>query len=147
MFTGAGNDIIDAISAEGAARVYAGSGDDILVAGKGNRLLGQSGDDEFFTTDGGDNILYGGAGNDVFNLANAEIPSGVNEVRDFTQGEDILGINGFTDISFEDISLTQDGNAAVLGLSGQDFARLSGVDANNLGAEDFTFTDTNVGIA
>ncbi len=138
LFTGGGNDFISTVGSPGTNRIYSGSGDDILIAGNEDRLFGQSGDDQFFISDQSDNILFGGAGNDTFNLANAEIPIGINFVRDFTPGEDIIGINGL-DISFEDLTLTQSGSDTILGLSGQDFASLSQIDATTLNAEDFTF--------
>ena len=85
VFAGKGNDLVDTTqSISGGNRVFGGSGDDELFAGKndrvnggkgndildastgrgGNRLNGGDGDDTFFA--GGNDRLIGGKGNDAF---------------------------------------------------------------------------------
>ena len=85
VFAGQGNDLVDTTqSISGGNRVFGGSGDDELFAGKndrvnggkgndildastgrgGNRLNGGDGDDTFFA--GGNDRLIGGKGNDAF---------------------------------------------------------------------------------
>ncbi|MEL6463113.1 MAG: hypothetical protein AAFQ91_33680, partial [Cyanobacteria bacterium J06621_15] len=59
-------------------RIYAGSGDDTLILGSSDRIIAGVGDDKFFTTNGGNNIITGGAGADQFWIATAEIPEAVN---------------------------------------------------------------------
>ena len=51
VFAGQGNDLIDAsISSQGGNRIYAGSGDDDLLLGTGDRLVGGEGADIFLAT-------------------------------------------------------------------------------------------------
>ena len=69
IFTGAGADLVDVSSAspiaEGANRVYSGSGNDEGLASKNDRLFGGQGSDTLDGTVGeGMNRFYGGDGND-----------------------------------------------------------------------------------
>lgn len=66
-FTGAGADQIDAIIANSAApdRFYAGSENDLILAGTNDRLFGELGNDILDASQGGGgNRLYGNEGND-----------------------------------------------------------------------------------
>ena len=100
--------------------------------------MGAEGDDVFFTTSGGENTITGGKGADQFWIASAEIPDAVNIITDFTIDEDVLGIAGLG-IGFEDINITRVENNALISINNSDIATLQGVDANDLGADDFTF--------
>lgn len=87
-----------------------------------------------------DNILAGGAGNDQFWIATAEVPNGINTVKDFSSGEDVLGIGGFPELTFDDITRTQDGENTIIGLDkNTPLAELQGVQASSLTSQDFTF--------
>ena len=68
VFAGAGNDLVDASQALiGQNRIYGGTGNDELLAGAGDRLFGEEGDDILDASVGsGDNRLYGQTGNDTF---------------------------------------------------------------------------------
>ena len=138
VFTGDDNDLIDTVSSQGGNRVYAGDGDDSLILGTGDRLVGGAGGDRFFITSGGENQITGGAGADQFWLASAEIPETTNIITDFTSGEDILRIAGLG-VGFESIDLTQDENNTIVTVEGSDLAILQGIDAANLTAGDFAF--------
>ena len=145
FFAGGGNDVIDASSTQGRMRVYGGSGDDILIAGSGNRLFGNSGDDHLLVTDGGNNLLMGGLGKDSFYLANAELPQGMNRVGDFTLGEDQIIIAGFNDLTWEDLTLQSRGNDTVISVLDQEFAHLRNLKPESLGSDDFQFLgSTNI---
>ena len=139
VFAGSGNDIIDGSGSEGGKRFYAGSGDDILIAGHGNHLFGNSGDDSLFVTDGGDNTLIGGLGADTFYLATADIPQTMNLVRDFTLGEDTIAIAGFERLTWEDITLSSAGSSTIVTIFDQDIARLAQTTPESLSSEDFSF--------
>ncbi len=139
IFAGDLNDLIDASTGEGNNRLYAGSGDDTLILGSGDRILAGAGDDAIFATSGGDNIITGGAGADQFWIASAEIPDGINQITDFTSGEDVIGIAGLG-IGFEDVSLTQQGDDALIGATGSDLAILENVDITSLSGDDFAFS-------
>ena len=67
IFTGAGVDLIDNVIADSptADRIYAGWEDDELIAGTGDRLFGELGNDIIDASEGGGgNRLYGNEGND-----------------------------------------------------------------------------------
>jgi len=65
VFTGAGEDIVDLITATSHTRVYSGSDGDELFAGTNDRLFGGDGNDILDASEGqGGNRLYGGAGDD-----------------------------------------------------------------------------------
>ncbi len=139
IFAGDSNDLIDASTGEGNNRLYAGSGDDTLILGTGDRIIAGAGDDAIFATSGGDNIITGGAGADQLWIASAEIPDGINQITDFTSGEDVIGIAGLG-IGFEDVSLTQQGDDALIGATGSDLAILENVDITSLSGDDFAFS-------
>jgi glycerophosphoryl diester phosphodiesterase len=72
VFTGAGNDEVDAATASssiaGNNRISTGSGADEIFVGNGDRANGGSGDDYFDATDASKYRLSGGKGNDIFDL-------------------------------------------------------------------------------
>ncbi|MEM7591467.1 MAG: hypothetical protein AAF383_08095 [Cyanobacteria bacterium P01_A01_bin.83] len=138
IFAGDLNDLVDASIGEGNNRIYAGSGDDILILGESDRIFGSAGDDQFYVTSGGDNIITGGAGADQFWIANAEIPDAANIITDFTSGEDVIGIAGLG-IGFTDVSITDLEGDALISANDSELAILQGVDASVLSESDFAF--------
>ena len=139
IFTGDSDDTIDAsVGSEGNNRIYAGSGDDTLILGKGDRAFGGEGSDRFFVISGGDNIITGGADPDRFWIVNAEIPEAANIITDFMSEEDVIGIAGLS-IGFDDLSITQQGDDVLIAANGSDLAVLQGIDALVLTEDDFAF--------
>ncbi|WP_072013882.1 amidase family protein [Myxosarcina sp. GI1] len=140
LFGGKGNDILDATAGSGGNRLYGEEGDDVLLAGSNDRLVGGKGDDRLFVFDGGNNLITGDAGDDQFWIAISDVPSQTNKITDFTSGEDVLGIEGFPNLSFEGLNLSQDGDNAIVSLDEDTpIAELLGVQADSLTASDFTF--------
>ena len=80
VFAGAGNDLVDATASEGGNRIFLGRGDDIGVLGQGDRYNGGSGDDQFFATQGGDNIITGSSGSDQFWISTGDFITNVFEI-------------------------------------------------------------------
>ncbi|MBE9215027.1 pre-peptidase C-terminal domain-containing protein [Plectonema cf. radiosum LEGE 06105] len=139
IFAGNSDDLIDAsISSSGNNRIYAGSGDDTVILGMSDRIIGGAGDDKFFALSGGDNIITGGAGADQFWIATTEIPQAANIITDFTSGEDVLGIAGLG-IGFDDLSITGQDDNTLIGANGSDLAILQGIGATSLSADNFAF--------
>ena len=138
IFAGDMNDLVDASIGNGSNRVYAGSGDDTLILGKNDRLVGAGGADRFFTTNGGNNTMTGGEGADQFWIATAEIPESANTITDFTKSEDVIGIAGLG-IGYGDISITPQENDALISANNSDLGIIQNVDANSLSESDFTF--------
>ncbi|MEM7579266.1 MAG: PPC domain-containing protein [Cyanobacteria bacterium P01_A01_bin.80] len=139
IFAGSSDDLIDAsIGSGGRNRIYASSGDDTVILGMSDRIVGGEGADKFFATTGGDNIITGGEGADQFWIATAEIPESANIITDFTSGEDVLGIAGLG-IGFEDLSITQQDDNTLIAANGSDLAILQGVGADSLIVDNFAF--------
>jgi T1SS-143 domain-containing protein len=79
----------ESVGTEGDGRL---GGNDTLDGGAGNdTIFGQEGDD-VITGGAGNDVLYGGSGADVF-MYNAG-DNGVDVIKDFTVGEDVLDISG-----------------------------------------------------
>ncbi len=138
VFAGAEDDLIDSSLSEGNNRIYAGSGNDTVILGTGDRIFGSEGDDSFLVTTGGDNDITGGAGADQFWIALAEIPESANTITDFTIGEDLITVAGLG-IGFEELSITQNGDNTLIGIESQDLAILAGIEASSLTSDNFVF--------
>ena len=123
---------------ESTASGIAGSEDDTVILGTGERIVGAAGSDRFFATAGGDNIITGGTDKDEFWLANAEIPDTANIITDFTIGEDVIGIAGLG-INFEAINITQQGDNALITINSIDLAILQDINIATLISDDFVF--------
>jgi Ca2+-binding RTX toxin-like protein len=105
----------------------------LFYLGAGDRALGGDGNDQFFVSSGGNNLLSGGAGADIFNIITAgTIPSASNIILDFQIGTDSLGVTGYT---FANLTLS--GNDIKIGANA--IATLTGVDTSTLTAANFTF--------
>ncbi|WP_107667994.1 alkaline phosphatase [Cyanothece sp. BG0011] len=143
LFAGSGDDFVDVSFAPGGSRsrIDLGSGDDLLFAGSNNRIIAGSGDDMLFLGYGeGNNVVTGGSGMDQFWLTvdDGTLPTEANTITDFTIGEDVIGF-GATDLSFDDLMLTQNGADTTINALGQDLAILKGIESSELSAADFAF--------
>ncbi len=143
LFAGSGDDFVDVSLSPGGdrSRLDLGSGDDIIFAGSHNRIIGGSGDDIFFLGYGeGDNTVTGGSGMDQFWLTidDGSLPTEANTITDFIIGEDVIGF-GTTDLSFDDLMLTQKGYDTTINALGQDLAILRRIQSTDLSASDFVF--------
>ena len=135
VFAGEGDDLVDTTqSITGGSRIDGGSGDDILLPGRSDRVLGGEGKDILFAGRG-DNILTGGADSDSFWIATAQLPHNPNTITDFEAGVDVIGVAGLG-VAYEDLDLRlEDGNTIVNAL-GRDLAILLNVEVE---ASDFVF--------
>ena len=70
----------------GDDRVFGDLGDDLLNGGKGNDLL--SGNEGY-------DVLKGGDGKDTFDflVESVDLPVGSDKIKDFTHGEDVIGLS------------------------------------------------------
>ncbi|MEM9487396.1 MAG: calcium-binding protein, partial [Cyanobacteria bacterium P01_F01_bin.116] len=127
--------------------ILGGAGDD-RIGGKGGNdiLLGDDGDDQIWGDDGNDTIrgglgndtltgddFSGGSGADTFVLA---VREGTDTIVDFQVGIDFIGLAG--DLAFDDLSIGQNGDAAVISVGTEDLAILSGVTSSELTEVSFT---------
>ena len=153
-----GNDLIE--GNEGKDHILAGAGNDTVFGGEGNDLivdlrgdnllngnagndniLGGFGDDSIRGGTGNDNLV-GGFGNDTFIFAPGE---GKDFIVDFQLTRDKIGlVEG--ELSFEDLSFTQEGRNTVLGISStqEELAVLRGIDADDLNNRDLFVTVSDI---
>ena len=142
LFTGSGNDLIDASQTFGHNRIYGGDGDDILLAGSNNRLVGDAGSDIFFVGTGeGDNLITGGDDADQFWILTdeADLPATANIITDFDRTEgDVIGLAN-TSLDFDDLTFTADGDNTVVSALSTDLAVLIDLESTQIGESDFAF--------
>ena len=141
LLAGSGNDTIEASFGGGGNLVLAGTGDDYLFLGAGDRLFGERGNDKFFVIEGGNNKITGGPGADEFFIAIAQLPDAANIITDFSRRDgDRLVIAGL-EADFEELAITPEGRNARIALRGADLAVLKNIDANSLSDDDFGFLE------
>ncbi len=131
MFGGNGDD-----------RVFGGKGNDTLTGGAGSDILKGGPGDDIIIVDGDDiDILDGGPDNDTFRFFPSDVGGG--SIRDFTDGEDVIDLTAFTDISsMADLDIVSHGDNVRIAVSGTDYLTtiiLSDFDVTNLDAADFLF--------
>lgn len=128
-FGGGGNDRLrgnggdDRLSGQrGADKLVGGSGDDMLKGGAGDDVLrGGRGDD----------VLVGGAGADVFRFSAA---GGRDAIRDFVPGVDHIA----SQMKFDQLTIRDAAKGALIEGGGASLL-LKGVDADEIGRDDFIF--------
>ncbi len=135
LFAGSGDDLLDATNSSSHNYLYGQDGNDTFFLGSGDRLLGGDGDDAFFVTNGGDNLITGGAGADAFWIATGELITTTNTITDFELDEDVIGVAGIGATSIDDLELNQVGNDAVISFSGFELATLLNTQASDLAAD------------
>ncbi|WP_417517094.1 hypothetical protein [Minwuia sp.] len=128
---GAGNDLVMGES----SRDFGLGTSDTLSGGAGqDTISGQSGDD---ILDGGadDDSLYGGAGADRFVFG---ADSGDDIIFDFTSGEDVIDLTALDlDSRFNELEIARVGSSARIDLGDGNRLTLSGIDPDDLSADDF----------
>lgn len=134
IYGGEGSDI--AFAGDGNDLIYGNGGRDLLVGDAGNDKIWAAEGDDVLASGAGDDTLYGGGGHDLFVYG---LEDGIDIIEDFRAGEDGLGlIQG--ELTFADISLTQDGHHTVLGVTstGETLAILKFTQASALDESSFT---------
>lgn len=112
--------------------LFGGVGDDTINGGKENDLInGQFGND-VLSGDLGLDTLIGDLGQDIFVL---RAGAGIDTIMDFKDGEDLLGLGG--NLSFQQLSFTQQGPDAYIIAGGQTIAKLNLVNISQISATDF----------
>ncbi|MDJ0596252.1 MAG: calcium-binding protein [Pleurocapsa sp. MO_226.B13] len=112
-----------------------GAGNDNLLGNSGNDLLVGGADDDLLDGGAGDDRLFGGTDADQFVLREGD---GRDTIFDYRDGTDsFLLADG---LAFEDLTITQGIGQSVISVTdtSEDLAALFGVNANDLGAEDFS---------
>ena len=81
--------------------------------------------------------VVGGEGSNQFWVADGELPDTTVRIADFGSGSDVVGFSNLG-VSSDDLTITQNGDDALIAIAGTEVAILSGVDANAL-FDDFAF--------
>jgi len=154
-----GNDTI--IGSEGVNTLLGEDGNDLIYGGSQTDYInGGNGNDKIYTP-GGNNTIYGGAGNDLIysgsgddlilggagndrivlaggnDIVVMQINKGVDRIDNFQVGQTTLGLsNG---LAFENLTIAQTGNDTLIKFanSGENLARLKGVQASSIGSSSF----------
>ncbi|MCA1992355.1 MAG: choice-of-anchor I family protein [Coleofasciculus sp. S288] len=159
IYGGAGDDRISA--GEGVNTVFAGDGDDLIYGGsQADFIDGGAGRDRIFASEG-NNIIRGGAGNDIIHTGSGNDwidggagndilwlgggqdmiilaqGNGVDTINNFQIGQTQLGLSG--GLSFAALNITQVRGATLIEIAatGEDLARLNGIQASNIQTSDF----------
>ena len=123
--------------------INGGNGNDVIyVPGGNNTIYGGAGND-FIYSGSGDDLILGGAGNDRIFLGGGndivvlQINKGVDRIHDFQVGQTTLGLSG--GLTFENLAIAQMGNDTLIKFAntGEDLARLNGVQASSIGSSSF----------
>ncbi len=105
-----------------------------------NILTGTENDDEIFAGSGLD-ILTGNEGNDKFVLS--KNINGVDVVEDFKVGEDIIKLDGLSEIDFSQLQLEQKGDDAIVTFSDNQKVILRNTQKSTLTKDSFEFNQFN----
>ena len=114
-------------------------GTDVVAGGAGDDDIGGAGND-FLFGDSGDDTITGGEGDDTFVIAAGQT---LTTIYDFTDGDDTIDLSNIGITEFSDLTITADGDDAVIDLSSQGAGtvRLENVAVSDLDADDFVFTE------
>ncbi|MFM6105748.1 MAG: alkaline phosphatase [Sphaerospermopsis kisseleviana] len=153
VFTGAGNDEVDAQTATspiaGRNRIFTGSGADIIYVNKSDRAFGGSGNDILDATDATGYRLSGGAGNDIFFLgADGRALGGDGDDIFYVQegGNNIIsGGAGADQFWIVNVELPTAANTILDFTIGTDVLGIAGQGAN-FGFDDLTLSGNNIAI-
>ncbi|WP_286829546.1 M10 family metallopeptidase C-terminal domain-containing protein, partial [Kordiimonas sp. UBA4487] len=127
---GSGNDLIT-IAGNGKAVISGGDGDDTVSVNKGAHVTGGAGNDLIISA-GDDTRFYFGSG------------WGSDTIEGFDAGSERLSL-ATTGLSFADLTITAQGDDALVSDGSGNSILLTGVDASALTAEDFIFTNVHTG--
>lgn len=117
---------------EGDDSLRGGGGADSLRGREGNDTLDGGGAGDLLIGGDGDDSLTGGGGGDEFRLNTGD---GTDTITDFQIGNDVIGLQG-VGISFAGLSITQDGNDAVVAFADVEIILIDR-SAGDLSASDF----------
>lgn len=123
----------------GRDTMHGGRGDDLMFGNEGDDTLRGAQGDDILRGNEGDDLLIGGEGNDVFGYyLTADSAAETDTIKDFTQGSDKILLDGTSEITFDDLFLSQDDSFAII-QAGDTTIRLKGVEADDLTEDDFEF--------
>ena len=119
----------------GDDELYGGLGNDTLDGGLGNDTLDGGAGNDTVKGMGGNDVLFGGSGADTFAF---NLDDGADTIEDFEDGVDVIRFE-IAGLTLADLTITADGDDAVITYDEGDSIRLSDMSTEDLGASDFAF--------
>lgn len=142
LFGFGGDDtLVGDLEGEGNDELFAGSGNDEVLGNDGNDILfGEEGEDNLIGGAGDDYLrggadddnLFGGTGTDIFA---AFLGEGNDVVFDFEADRDIIGLG--SGLTFDQLTLTQEGRTTVISLDGVRLISVLNTTATNFTQDTF----------
>ncbi|MBE9039810.1 DUF4347 domain-containing protein [Oscillatoriales cyanobacterium LEGE 11467] len=126
---GAGDDRV--FGNEGNDKLTGNAGEDWLYGGRGDDTITGGSQTDVLSGEQGNDVLTGGTEGDRFDFAQNH---GMNIITDFTDGEDIIGLQG--GMTFAQLAVSQVGNDTQI-TAGELSITLQGVNASAIGSDDF----------
>lgn len=123
--------------------IYGGKGNDRIFGAEGNnKLFGDAGNDTIYSGSGKD-LIDGGSGNDTIWLGGGQDTivlvsgNGIDKINNFQVGQTLMGLSG--GLTFGSLNIVQDGKNTLIEIadSGEDLARLNGVQASTINSSSF----------
>ena len=114
--------------------IYAPGGNNTIYGGAGNDLIYSGSGDDLILGGAGNDWIFLGGGNDIVVL---QINKGVDRIYNFQAGQTTLGLPG--GLTFENLAIAQTGNDTLIKFAntGENLARLNGVQASGIGSSNF----------
>ncbi|MEL4897155.1 Ig-like domain-containing protein [Crocosphaera sp. Alani8] len=122
-------EVVNYLAVEGD-NIWQGNNYDPLT---GNRAIIGTNADEYILGIAENDTRIGKGGSDVFVL---ESNQGTDTINDFELGTDLIGLRD--DLTYDQLTITQEGENTSISGNNQDLLILIGVDANNLSVDNFT---------
>jgi Ca2+-binding RTX toxin-like protein len=123
--------------------IYGGKGNDRIFGAEGNnKLFGDAGNDTIYSASGKD-WIDGGSGNDTIWLGGGQDKvvlasgNGIDKINNFQVGQALIALSG--GLTFGSLNIVQDGKNTLIEIadSGEDLARLNGVQASTINSSSF----------
>ena len=130
---GRDNDFVDGNG--GSDFIWLGRGDDVGLGGSGSDIIKGGRGDDLIDGGTGTDYLYGGQGADSFVFRTGD---GIDYIRRFEDGTDMIDLSGTMAAGFDDLHITQKGHVSIVNISEDQALILTGRGLD-LGADDFVF--------
>jgi Domain of unknown function (DUF4114)/RTX calcium-binding nonapeptide repeat (4 copies) len=125
-----GDDVFNS-DGKGNNKFYGGQGNDTIFSDINDHVFGDDGNDIIYAGRGG-STFSGGAGLDIFWIANVEAPENPNIITDFEPIQDYIRVDLEQTSKFSDLTITQEGTDSVISAIGKKLAIVKNTQVTNL---------------
>ena len=127
--------VLEAATTSGDDTIVGFDSDDAIKGGGGNDTLDGGAGDDTLEGGAGTDTLTGGDGEDTFVF---KADDGTDTIADFEDGSDTIEFE-ITGLAFSGLTITADGDDALIAYDGDDTIRVQDTDVEDLTASDFVF--------